>query len=76
MEEADPSKLIDMELVNLLKFCNELKKKHADTDEYQDEVMAKSVEFGKKTREKTLILDMDETMIAAKFDGGSMPKNF
>ena len=27
----------------------------------------KSLELGKKTKEKTLILDMDETMIAAKF---------
>jgi len=26
-----------------------------------------SVELGKKTKEKILILDMDETMIAAKF---------
>ena len=28
MAEEDPSKLIDIELVNLLKFCNELKVKH------------------------------------------------
>ena len=35
----------------------------------------KSIEFGKKTKEKTLILDMDETMIAAKFDG-KQSKNF
>lgn len=67
MAEEDPSKLIDIELVNLLKFCNELKVKHQETDEYQEEVMMKSLELGKKTKEKTLILDMDETMIAAKF---------
>lgn len=29
--------------------------------------MLKSVELGKKTRQKLLILDMDETMIAARF---------
>jgi TFIIF-interacting CTD phosphatase-like protein len=75
MAEKDPSKLIDLELVNLLKFCNDLKNKHKDTDEYQEEVMMKSIEFGKKTKEKTLILDMDETMIAAKFDG-KQSKNF
>jgi hypothetical protein len=69
MAEKDPSKLIDLELINLLKFCNDLKNKHKETDEYQEEVMMKSIEFGKKTKEKTLILDMDETMIAAKFDG-------
>ena len=34
MAEKDPSKLIDLELVNLLKFCNDLKNKHKDTDEY------------------------------------------
>ena len=37
--------------------------------------MMKSLELGKKTKEKTLILDMDETLIAAKFDGKE-PKNF
>lgn len=34
MAEKDPSKLIDLELVNLLKFCNDLKNKHKETDEY------------------------------------------
>lgn len=37
--------------------------------------MMKSIELGKKTKEKTLILDMDETLIAAKFDGKE-PKGF
>jgi len=35
----------------------------------------KSTELGKKTKDKTLILDMDETMIAAKFEG-KIPKKF
>lgn len=73
--QSDPSKLIDLELVNLLKFCNELNKSHKDTDEHQEALLAQSLELGKKTKEKTLILDMDETMIAAKFDGQE-PKNF
>lgn len=64
-----------MELVNLLKFCNDLKIKYKDTDDYQEEVMMKSLELGKKVRDKTLILDMDETMIAAKFEG-KLPKKF
>jgi len=29
--------------------------------------MLKSLELGKKTKQKLLILDMDETMIAARF---------
>jgi len=30
--------------------------------------MTKSCEIGKKTKDKTLILDMDETLIASKFE--------
>lgn len=74
MAEKDPSKLIDLELVNLLKFCNDLKNKHKETDDYQEEVMMASLELGKKTKTKTLILDMDETLIAAKFEGKLPPK--
>lgn len=35
----------------------------------------KSLTLGKKSKEKTLILDMDETLIASKF-GGKEPKGF
>ena len=71
MAEQDPSKLIDLDLVNLLKFCDELRKNHKneDNDDYQEELLNKALELGKKTKEKTVILDMDETMIAAKFEG-------
>jgi len=69
MAEKDPSKLIDLELIKLLKFCDDLRKKHKKTDEYEEDIMMKSIELGKKTKEKVLILDMDETMIAAKFEG-------
>lgn len=37
--------------------------------------MMNSIELGKKTKEKTLVLDMDECMIAAKFEG-KQQKNF
>jgi len=37
--DGDPSKLIDLELVNLLKFCNNLKNKHKESEEHQDNVM-------------------------------------
>jgi TFIIF-interacting CTD phosphatase-like protein len=72
---TDPSKLIDLELVNLLKFCKDLQTKHRDSEDYQEDLMMKTLELGKKTKEKTLLLDMDETLIAAKFDG-KQPKNF
>lgn len=74
-KQDDPSQLCDLELINLLKFCHELQKKHKDTDEHMDEVMDKSLEIGKKLKEKVLILDMDETLIAAKVEG-KLPKNF
>jgi len=71
----DPSKLIDFELVNLIKFCHDLHQRNKNNDEYEEQVMMQSLEFGKKTKEKTLILDMDETLVAAKFDG-KQPKGF
>ena len=71
----NPTKLIDLELVRLLKFCNDLKNKHKGTDAYQEEIMMKSLEIGKTDKEKTLILDMDECMIATSFKGKET-KNF
>lgn len=68
-KKENTSKLIDLELVRLIKFCNDLQKNNKHKDEYQEELMMKALEIGKKTKEKTLILDMDETMIATKFDG-------
>ena len=35
----------------------------------------KSIELGKRHKDKTIILDMDETLIAAKFEGKT-PKGF
>lgn len=68
-KKSNTSKLIDLELVRLIKFCNDLYVKHKHSDEYQEDIMMKALEIGKQTREKTLILDMDETMIATKFIG-------
>ena len=59
--------MIDLDLVNLLKYCYELQKHYSQNDEYQDEIMMKSVTLGKVTHKKLLIFDMDETLIAAKY---------
>ena len=70
----DPSKLIDLELVNLLRYCHELQS-HKETEDYQDEIMLKSLQLGTKTKDRLLIFDMDETLIAAKFEG-HIPNGF
>ena len=46
-----------------------------NNEDYQEEIMLKSVELGKKAKQKLLILDMDETMIAARFRS-KVPDNF
>ena len=73
-KETDPSKLIDLELINLLKYCYTLTR-FKDEDNYQEEVMMKSIELWKKTAQKLLIFDMDETIVAAKFKG-NVPAKF
>jgi hypothetical protein len=75
MVEEDPRKLIDLDLVNLLRYCKELNDQKEDDEEYQDEVMLKSFQLGTKTKPKTLIFDMDETLVAAKFEG-NIPETF
>ena len=47
----DPSKLIDLELVNLLRYCHELQA-HKETEDYQDEIMLKSLQLGTKTKDR------------------------
>ena len=42
MSGGDPSKLIDLELVNLLRYCHELSQQKDENEDYQDEVMMKS----------------------------------
>ena len=46
-----------------------------ETDEYQDNIMEKAIDLGKKTHDKLLIFDMDETLIAAK-QGDKLPDKF
>jgi len=46
-----------------------------DEDSYQDEMMMKAITIGRKTKDKLLIFDMDETLVAAKFEG-RIPERF
>ena len=71
----DAAKLIDLELVNLLRYCHTLSTTYKENEEYQEEVMMKAIELGKKQKPKLLIFDMDETLVAAKF-AGSVPEKF
>ena len=75
-EDNSPQKLIDLELLNLLKYCGELFNAYKNNNEdYQEEIMLKSIELGKKTKQKVLVLDMDETMVSARFKN-KMPEGF
>jgi hypothetical protein len=64
-EDNQTANLIDVDLVNLLKYCKQLKKKHYSTEEYKEEVLLKEVTLGKTDKKKTIIFDMDETLISA-----------
>lgn len=65
-----------MELLNLLKFCGDLFEKYkGNNEDYAEEIMLKSIELGKKTKQKVLVLDMDETMVSARFKN-KMPEGF
>ena len=49
--EDHPSKLIDLELLNVLKFCQDLYQGYKENnDDYQEEIMMKSIELGKKNK--------------------------
>ena len=61
-------------MVNLLRYCHELLQQK-DGEEYMDEVMLKSIQLGTKTKDRLLIFDMDETLVAAKFEG-HLPNGF
>jgi Dullard-like phosphatase family protein len=62
--------LIDWELVKLLRYCGEVQKKYKSgaNEDYEDEFMMKTLEIGVKERQKTIIFDMDETLIRAEFE--------
>lgn len=53
----EPEDLIDKDLINLLTYIKRLPR---PTDQ---EIASKAVEFGELTRHKTLIFDLDETLI-------------
>lgn len=57
----EPEQLIDKDLINLLSFIKKLPIPH------ESELKDKLVEFGEFTRHKTLIWDMDETLIHASY---------
>ena len=46
-EIDDPSKLIDLELINLLNYCHKLLS-FKSQDDYEDELMLKAFQLGKK----------------------------
>jgi len=52
--------MVDAELLDLLRVCKNLPKPS------MDDLKPYMVNFGPKQRQKTLILDMDETLIHAK----------
>lgn len=53
----EPEDLVDRDLINLLSF---IKRLHQPTEA---EIKAKGLEFGELSRHKTLIFDLDETLI-------------
>lgn len=73
--QGDPTKLIDFELIKLLQFCKTLES-HRETEDYQEDILLKSIDLGKApSGKKLLIFDMDETLVAAKFEG-HVPSKF
>jgi hypothetical protein len=74
-EDNHPAKLIDEDLLNLLNFCANLAKVYkVDNEDYSEEIMLKSIELGKKVKQKVLVLDMDETMVSARFKSKLPPE--
>lgn len=60
LTQKDPQALVDQELTTLLKQCKEF------PEPTPEQISAKGIEFGDRKRDKTLILDMDETLIHAE----------
>ena len=59
-EQKDPQKLVDDDLNELLKICKDM------SPPTEDMLKERTVTMGEKKRHKTLILDMDETLIHAE----------
>ena len=60
-KEEQVEQLVDDSMINLLRACSMLK-----LPELTD-LQSRFVNFGPKTRQKVLILDMDETLLHSKF---------
>jgi hypothetical protein len=61
-----PQSLIDMKLIETLRFCHLLYQANkVSNDDYASIVLMKSVELGKKRKQKVLVFDMDETLVSA-----------
>ena len=63
MKDDMTKELVDKDLTQLLKYCTEIK------PSTQDEIDARSVTLGAYTKHKTLVLDMDETLLHARLKG-------
>ena len=74
--DTNPGNLIDRDLVDLLKFCYKLYQQNKEgNDDYATNLYMKSFELGKKVKNKVLVFDMDETLIAARFEQ-CLPEGF
>ena len=61
-----PQSLIDMKLIETLRFCHLLCQANKfNNEDYASIVLMKSIELGKRTKSKVLVFDMDETLVSA-----------
>ena len=60
-DPKDVMNLVEKNMINLLRACSML------TRPSEEDINLRKVAFGDKIRQKTLILDMDETLIHSKF---------
>lgn len=61
IDPKDVKNLVDKNMIDLLRACSML------TRPTKEEIDQRKISFGERTRQKTLILDMDETLIHSKF---------
>lgn len=55
-----------MKLIETLRFCYLLYQANKiNNDDYASIVLMKSIELGKKRKQKVLVFDMDETLVSA-----------
>ena len=61
LDPKDVKNLVDQSMIDLLRACSML------TRPSKSDIELRKVRFGERIRQKTLILDMDETLIHSKF---------